>query len=793
MIKNVLSLILVILFGVTTQLKSQNLVVDGNVANSNVNWGGGASEAPFTAGTFENTYLTTGCSSNYVMEVDNASNPTQVVNGFTNGSQYILTFRYGWRNTGCNASVNPTNLVIQFTDAVGVLNVTQSVGSATTTLTPVSFVFTNNASASHTLKFTNPGNVNSCGVVVDDISITRVASPGGVGTANLSLWFNANSIGIPDNANVYAWISSGNGSSSVVALPPCGATPVYKTGLASTANALIANYNPYLTFNGANQYIEHTLARLNLMDLSAGGAGGSYFSASSGGTAGNFVFGHQGSGNSRIIAKNNEIVFGNTAAAGTNNDVTIANSARQNIIAFNGKSNGITVKDLNGTDQPAHNGSADVDYVTIGVRRNSAGTYSQYFDGTISEIMSFKTILTNTQMQQVRSYLASKYGVTLVDNSTTAGIDERNYIASDGTTTYWDASGANAGFHTNVTVVGRDDNTSLDQRKSVSTDADVNGFTGNAMLTINNGAAFTADKSYLAAGHNGSGLNVPTEVVDVPATIQSRMPRFWKFQKTGGGVAASVTLTFDMTGFAPLTGSDLRLLVSTVNTFGTATTTIVAGAYVAPNFTVTMSTTGGVFFTVGSVNVSQTPLPIELLSFNATPCNNNVCLDWATATETNNDFFTVEKTQDGSKYDFVAKVNGAGNSTSLKDYTSIDKVPYSGVSYYRLKQTDYNGVYTYSALKTVDFTPSAAFSFNLYPNPGAGEDVNVAINADKGEEVLVVVYDVAGRETYSKVLITQDVGQNVFALDPSGKLSPGIYLITATSQQSVYSKKLIIK
>ena len=775
------------------QLTSQNLVVDGNIASTNVNWGGGASEAPFTAGTFEDTYLTTGCNQNYVMEVDNASNPSQVVNGFTAGSQYILTFRYAWRNTGCNASVNPTNLVIQFTDAVGVLNITQSVGSVTTTLTPVSFVFTNNASTSHTLKLTNPGNANTCGVIVDDISITRVSSPGGVGTANLTLWFNANSIGSADNTNVYAWISSGNGSNSVVALPPCASPPVYRTGLATAANSFIANFNPYLTFNGTNEYIEHTLARLNLMDLSAGGGGGSYFTASTGGTAGNFVFGHEGSGNSRILAKNNEIAFGNTAAVGTNNDVSIANSARNNIISFNGKSNGITVKDMNGVDQPAHNGSADVDYLTIGVRRNNAAVYSQYFDGTISEIMSFNRILTNAQMQQVRSYLASKYGVTLADNSTTIGIDERNYIASNGATNYWNASVANIGFHNNVTVIGRDDNTSLDQRISVSTDADANGFMPNAMLTINNGGAFSSDLSYLAAGHNGIGLNVPTETSDIPVGIQSRMPRFWKFQKTGAGVGASVKLTFDMTGFVPLTGTDLRLLVSTVNSFGTATTTIVAGAYVAPNFTVNMSTTGGVFFTVGSINVGATPLPIELLSFDATQCDNNICLNWATATETNNDYFTIEKTTDAVNYDFVSKVNGAGNSTSILNYSSIDKKPYSGISYYRLKQTDYNGAYTYSNLKTVDFNASSTFSFNLYPNPGTGENISLAINAGKGEEVLVVVYDVTGRETYSKVVITQETGENVFALDPSGKLASGIYLITATSQQSVFSKKLIIR
>ncbi len=783
---------IVLLFSIyfSFKLHSQNLVVDGNISNSNANWGGGASEAPFTAGTFENTYLTTGCSSNYIMEVDNASSPTQVVNGFTNGSQYTLTFRYGWRNTGCSPSVNPTNLVIQFTDAVAVLNVTVSVPNTTTILTPISFNFTNNASTSHTLKFTNPGNANTCGVIVDDISITRNASPGGVGSGNLSLWFNASDLGIADNSNVYGWISKG--TNSVVALPPCASPPVYKTGLASSANSFVANFNPYITFNGSTQYIEHTLARLNLNDLSAAGVGGSYFASYTGGTAGRTVFGHQGSGNSRVFAANNEIIFAQSSVSGTSNDVTVTNNARVNITAVSGKSNGLTLQDWNGNNLAVANNLINVDYLTVGVKKSTGGGYSLFFDGTISEIMTFNTILTNTQTQQVRSYLASKYGVTLADNSTTAGIDERNYLASNGSTTYWNAT-TNAGFHNNVTVIGRDDNTALDQRKSVSTDADANGWMTNSMLTINNGAAFSSDLSYFGTGHDGTALNSLAETTDIPAGTQSRMSRFWKFQKTGGGVAASVSVTFDMTGFLPLTGSDLRLLVSTVNSFGTATTSVISGAYAAPNFTASLPTTGGVFFTVGSINVSQTPLPIELLDFTALPCDQQVCLNWATATETNNDYFTIEKSRDGVNYDFVAKVNGAGNSTTLKDYSSLDKTPYQGISYYRLKQTDYNGAFTYSDIRQVNFTSSIDFSFNLFPNPNTGENISLAINADKGKEILVVVYDITGKEAYSKILVTEERGENVFAIDPSGKLAAGMYLITATSDESINTKKLIVK
>ena len=196
---------------------------------------------------------------------------------------------------------------------------------------------------------------------------------------------------------------------------------------------------------------------------------------------------------------------------------------------------------------------------------------------------------------------------------------------------------------------------------------------------------------------------------------------------------------------------------------------------------------------MATFQTSLSPLPIQLLTFTAESCNNQVCLNWATATETNNDYFTIEKSKDGVNFDVVLQSEGAGNSTSQKDYSAYDDTPYDGVSYYRLKQTDYNGKFTYSNIVTVNFTSPTNFYFNVYPNPSTGENISLAINTAQGKQILVVVYDVTGRETYSKIIITEQKGNNVFALDPSGKLVSGIYLITATSDDAVYSKRLIVK
>lgn len=204
-------------------------------------------------------------------------------------------------------------------------------------------------------------------------------------------------------------------------------------------------------------------------------------------------------------------------------------------------------------------------------------------------------------------------------------------------------------------------------------------------------------------------------------------------------------------------------------------------------FTLNWSLTAG-------ATLGCTPLPIELLSFTAKRQNKKIHLKWSTASETNSDFFTVDKSQDGFTFEFVTTENGAGNSTSVKHYSTFDHSPYEGVSYYRLKQTDFDGSYTYSSLVEVEEEAvSSGFSFDIYPNPTDGDVINIVVAAEKGEEVLVVLYDAIGRVTYSKVIIAENDGDNLHAIDMEGHLPVGIYFVTATSENNILSKKLIIR
>lgn len=111
--------------------------------------------------------------------------------------------------------------------------------------------------------------------------------------------------------------------------------------------------------------------------------------------------------------------------------------------------------------------------------------------------------------------------------------------------------------------------------------------------------------------------------------------------------------------------------------------------------------TGFSWLTVGPDDQTNAPLPIELLYFDALAIGAQVALNWATATEQNNDFFTVERSADGLIWEEVLVMNGAGTSIHKIDYSAVDSRPLSGLSYYRLKQTDYDGQFSYSTISSV--------------------------------------------------------------------------------------------
>lgn len=115
-------------------------------------------------------------------------------------------------------------------------------------------------------------------------------------------------------------------------------------------------------------------------------------------------------------------------------------------------------------------------------------------------------------------------------------------------------------------------------------------------------------------------------------------------------------------------------------------------------------------------------LPIELLSFDGKLKNNKVELTWSTASEINNDLFVLERSSDAIKFTAIGKVGGGGNSTVKLDYSFIDQEPLNGVSYYRLRQVDYDGSYTFSNIIVIDNSSENSLIVKIYDI--SGQEVN---------------------------------------------------------------------
>lgn len=185
-------------------------------------------------------------------------------------------------------------------------------------------------------------------------------------------------------------------------------------------------------------------------------------------------------------------------------------------------------------------------------------------------------------------------------------------------------------------------------------------------------------------------------------------------------------------------------------------------------------------------------LPIELLNFNAVSNDKEVEINWSTASELNNDFFTIERSADGENFTEILRTDGAGTSNQQLDYFERDYSPLPGVSYYRLKQTDYNGDFSFSNIVAVK-RKSDLGELGVYPNP-VDQDAAffLTFSGFGDEEVLVVLRDMTGKEFYSKMVILADQHQ-IVAFDPEQRIPAGTYLVIASSKEELYTQKLVVK
>ncbi len=180
------------------------------------------------------------------------------------------------------------------------------------------------------------------------------------------------------------------------------------------------------------------------------------------------------------------------------------------------------------------------------------------------------------------------------------------------------------------------------------------------------------------------------------------------------------------------------------------------------------------------------PLPVELLAFNGEAKSNYNLLTWSTASEENNSGFELQRSVDGNEFSSIGFIDGAGNSTSVKEYLFKDTDIRNEVLYYRLKQIDNDGAYEYSSvISIVNKIKSAIGIKAIYPNP-FDKEIGILFTKISEEPIEVKIFDVTGklmiREMYPE---SRD---NLFINTES--LSGGIYFLSVECGTSKIVRKI---
>ena len=206
---------------------------------------------------------------------------------------------------------------------------------------------------------------------------------------------------------------------------------------------------------------------------------------------------------------------------------------------------------------------------------------------------------------------------------------------------------------------------------------------------------------------------------------------------------------------------------------------------------------GGIYrdfshFSIGTSGGS-TALPVQMLYITAEPTGkHHILVSWATALEINNQGFFVMRSLDGVNFSDIGWVVGHNNSTVTNTYTYDDRPSQNAVYYYKLRQIDNNGKFSFSNIAEAKLSDQTAQDFALYPNPTAS-DIFLQVN-NPSEEVRVDIYDIKGQLVYNNIFTIENTGsQQTLTIHASSEMTLGTYILTASTNGEKYSAKVILQ
>ncbi|NJN41966.1 MAG: T9SS type A sorting domain-containing protein [Flammeovirgaceae bacterium] len=293
----------------------------------------------------------------------------------------------------------------------------------------------------------------------------------------------------------------------------------------------------------------------------------------------------------------------------------------------------------------------------------------------------------------------------------------------------------------------------------------------------------------MTVSHTNSTTTSIVSVDDGGTPIVRRHDSFWT-PVTSGIAAGTWNLRAGGTNFGTIaSNAHIRMMISAA----------VVGAHAAGSGGPTdwrVNRTGLTFgqlannFHVSSTDAINSPLPIELVEFNALVEKDKVRLNWVTSSELNNDFFTIERTQNIEDFQSILTLTGKGTTQLTSYYTAFDDRPFSGKSYYRLKQTDFDGTYSYSDVVMVEYVDSGE-QLLIYPNPSVNKKFTVEVNNLKPfEEIYIGIVDMRGTIINGSVHTASSGGFVQAEIDLEG-IAAGLYFVLVNSSSTMRAKVMV--
>ncbi|UTW63169.1 hypothetical protein KFE98_03160 [bacterium SCSIO 12741] len=626
-----------------------------------------------------------------------------------------------------------------------------------------------------TVTLFNNGGGERC--IFDNIVVTGVSElggdgPGGVGdtdgSGSLSLWLDANQGVSLSGSAVTQWSDqSGYGNN---ATPPASANrPSYSSSA--------VNSHPSITFDGSNDYltasdatsldlttwtiivvgIVNTHKNYNAFVVKGDDADENYEFLTNFPSTGNFHYPVKYT----TSARSTDSESGETMSTSSYGVYQLDYDQSNFQFYING--------DLTETDSETRTPQTNSNSLYI---CNEESTTGRNANASVAEIIIFSTPINQIQRLLIHNAMAAKYGFSM---------DANDLYDED-----------NSGYDFDVAGIGQaSDGTSHQDGQ------------GTGIVRVRNPSGL-ANGEYFIWGHDNGELDSDAET-DLPTGIEARIVRTWRASETGE--VGTLTISFDLSSVpGTKTTSDLRLLIDRDNDGVFSDETEGGGGVVSG----ASNTSGSIYewtgididnnerFTIGTINYSQTPLPIELTHFQAQaiPEEEVIRLNWVTQSEINNSHFILEKTEGDGEFARVGEITGQGTTSESHTYEFYDYEPWTGTTYYRLTQVDEDGKQAHYPLEAVDYELPTPEVLTAFPNPlSAGERLHIQFSTlDHPDLLEIKIHDQAGKVVDLSQDPSLQLNPGELSINLPSNLPSGVYVTTLiTAQQYVHYIPLVVR